>query len=308
MRRPLLAPVVVLLLLLAGCSATLPASPDGADAETSVPDADVTATVTRVVDGDTLKIEFANGTEDTVRLLGVDTPEVHAENTPDEFEGVPETEAGRECLRRWGERASAFAKDQLTGETVGLAFDANEGTRGYYGRLLAYVSHDGEPFNYRLVADGYGRVYDSQFERRDRFYDAEATAQEQGTGLWECATEAPPTGTDTSTATGGFAIDVHPDAEGNDNENLNDEYVTLTNRGDAPVSLSGWTVTDEAGKTYEFGDVTLEAGASVTLHSGRGDDTASDVYWGRDSAVWNNGGDTVTVRDSDGAVVVERSY
>ena len=313
MRRSLLAPAVVLLLVLAGCSATLPASPD-TTAGTSPPDADVTATVTRVVDGDTLKIQFANGTEDTVRLLGVDTPEVHAENTPDEFEGVPETDAGRQCLRRWGERASAYAKDRLTGETVGLTFDANEGTRGYYGRLLAYVGHDGESFNYRLVADGYGRVYDSQFERRDRFYDAEATAQQQGTGLWECATESPPTGTasgtatGTATATGDFGVSVHPDAEGNDNENLNDEYVTLTNRGDEPASLEGWTVTDESGKTYEFGDVTLEAGASVTLHSGRGADTASDVYWGRDSAVWNNGGDTVTVRDAGGAVVVQRTY
>ncbi|WP_255197166.1 lamin tail domain-containing protein [Halorarius litoreus] len=313
MRRSLLAAALAVLLVLAGCSATLPAAPD--DSAPSDPgSADLTVTVTRVVDGDTLKVEYANGTEDTVRLLGVDTPEVHAENTPDEFEGVPETDAGRECLGRWGERASAFAKDELTGETVGLTFDENEGMRGYYGRLLAYVSYDGGEFNYRLVSEGYARVYDSQFERRDRFYHAEAEAQQAGTGLWECATESPPTGTATGTATstatptGALGIRINADAAGNDNENLNDEYVVLTNREDEAVSLAGWTVEDDAGKTYEFGDVTLDPGASVTLHSGRGDDTASDVYWGRDSAVWNNGGDTVTVRDADGTVVAEKSY
>ncbi|WP_255150900.1 lamin tail domain-containing protein [Halorarius halobius] len=297
---------LVVLLVLAGCAGTLPAT----DAPASV-DGELTVTVTRVVDGDTLEIAYSNGTADTVRLLGVDTPEVHAENSPDEFEGVPDTDAGRACLRRWGEKASAFAERQLGGEQVTLAFDSNEGRRGYYGRLLAYVSHDGEPFNYRLVADGYARVYDSEFTRRDRFYAAEREAQQSGTGLWECATESPPTGTATPatpTATGGLAVRVHPDAEGNDNENLNDEYVRLTNRGTEPLELRGWTVTDEAGKTYEFGNVTLAPDATVTLHSGTGTDGDGHVYWGRESAVWNNGGDTVTVRAANGTVVAERSY
>ncbi|MFC5970931.1 hypothetical protein ACFPYI_06255 [Halomarina salina] len=45
----------------------------------------------------------------------------------------------------------------------------------------------------------------------------------------------------------------------------------------------------------------------MTLHSGSGTDTSSDVYWGRSGAVWNNGGDTVTVSD-DGTVVAQRAY
>ena len=72
----------------------------------------VTATVVDVVDGDTIKVRFENGTRETVRLLGVDTPEVYSENTPDEFEGVPETDDGRQCLRRYGDRASEFATDR----------------------------------------------------------------------------------------------------------------------------------------------------------------------------------------------------
>jgi hypothetical protein len=41
--------------------------------------------------------------------------------------------------------------------------------------------------------------------------------------------------------------------------------------------------------------VTLAAGESITLHTGAGTDTQTDLYWDRGGAVWNNGGDMVTV-------------
>jgi micrococcal nuclease len=327
-RSGFVAVLLATLLLTAGCTVSSPAGPgDGgagssggggaaagtASLHSAETTGSVTVTVTRVVDGDTMEVAYPNGTADTVRLLGVDTPEVHAENTPDEFEGVPETEAGRSCLRRWGERASSHAKERLTGEEVTLYFDASEGRRGYYGRLLVYIGHDGSNFNRDLIAEGFGRVYDSQFTAREAFYEAESTAQREGTGLWECATEAPPTGTATATAAGStdgrlrVAI-INADAAGNDNDNLNDEFVVLENTGESELTLSGWTVADTSGKRYTFGDMTLAPGERVTLHTGSGTDTASDVYWGRGGAVWNNGGDTVTVRDAGGAVVAERSY
>jgi micrococcal nuclease len=329
MDRRLLAVALATLAVLAGCTTALPeATPGGGTGggggdATVAPGADltptsggsVTVTVTRVVDGDTMKVTFENGTEDTVRLLGVDTPEVHSENSPDEFAGVPETDEGRECLRRYGERASSFAKETLEGETVTLQFDPDSDRRGYYGRLLGYLVLDGQNFNYRLVAEGHARVYDSSFSLKEGFYDAEASAQSSGTGLWLCAEGGTgPTATVSATPDGGSTdgrvavVAVNADAEGNDNENLNEEYVTLANRGNETLDLSGWTVTDEAGKTYTFGNVTLEPDALVTLHSGSGEDTATDVYWGQSSAVWNNGGDTVTVRDPAGDVVAERSY
>ena len=321
--RAVLAVALVALVLLAGCAAspdgaapgagTGDGSADGVDLRGAETAGNVTVTVTRVVDGDTLKVAYENGTEDTVRLLGVDTPEVHVENSPDEFEGVPETEAGRSCLRRYGERASAHVKDRLTGEQVTLYFDANEGRRGYYDRLLGYVVADGAFFNYRLVADGHARVYESGFTARDAFEAAAGDARSAGTGLWACASDSPPTGTATATpdATSDGRLRVaaiNADAEGNDNENLNDEYVVLENTAGSDLSLAGWTVTDEAGQTYTFGEVTLAPGERLTLHTGSGTDTATDVYWGRGGAVWNNGGDTVTVRDASGAVVAERGY
>lgn len=63
-------------------------------------------TITRIVDGDTVEFEYKNGTQDTGRLLGVDTPEVHTANYPKEFEGVPNDDSGASCLRDWGHKAS----------------------------------------------------------------------------------------------------------------------------------------------------------------------------------------------------------
>ena len=103
---------------------------------------------------------------------------------------------------------------------------------------------------------------------------------------------------------------IHEDASGNDTNNLNDEYVVFENTGSSGMDVTGYTCQDEAGKTYAFPDgFTLGAGAQVTLHSGSGTDTATDLYWGRSgSAVWNNGGDTVYVYDDAGSLVVEESY
>ena len=77
-----------------------------------------TVTITRIVDGDTVKFEYKNGTQDTGRLLGVDTPEVHIKNDPSEFEGVPNDSAGSSCLRDWGHKASEFANTELAEKTV----------------------------------------------------------------------------------------------------------------------------------------------------------------------------------------------
>jgi micrococcal nuclease len=290
----------------ATATATATATPDPSTAPRQ------RATVVEVVDGDTVKIRYANGSRETVRLLGVDTPEVHAENSPDEFEGVPETEAGRVCLRRAGEAASDYARERLAGREVGLGFDENEGRRGYYGRLLAYVYVDDTQFNHALVVSGHARMYDSQFVERDRYADAEAGAREVGRGLWSCAEGGTPAGGGDAEAGSGSGVriaEIVADAPGNDNDNLDGEYVVLVNEGADAVDLSGWTLTDEAGHRYRFpSGTTLASGQSLRVVTGSGTDGEGRLYWGRGGAVWNNGGDTATLRDGSGRVVAERSY
>lgn len=102
---------------------------------------------------------------------------------------------------------------------------------------------------------------------------------------------------------------VHEDAAGNDNTNLNDEYIVFENTGDQPLELSNWSISDEAGHTYTFpSGFTLAPGSQVTLHTGSGTDSSSDRYWGSGSAIWNNAGDTIIVADDSGTVVLQEEY
>ena len=316
-RRSLVA--LALLVALAGCgafsaSARSASTPTAAGSAGPLPQDTVSVSVTAVVDGDTIRVAYPNGTVDSVRLVGVDTPEVHVENDPTEFEGVPDTDAGRACLREAGTDASNFAKDALLGREVGLAFDPATDRRGYYDRLLAYVVVEDRLFNYRLVATGHARVYDSDLSRADRFYSAETAARENGRGLWGCVdpistgTPVADGGTVTASESGLAIATINADAAGNDNANLNDEYVVFENRGESALDLTGWTVADAADHVYTFDALTLAPGGQVTLHTGSGTDTETNRYWGRNGAVWNNGGDTVTVRDASGRVVARRTY
>lgn len=84
---------------------------------------------------------------------------------------------------------------------------------------------------------------------------------------------------------------------------LRDEEVTISNAEPAAVNLTGWTVTDEGSRnTYTFPVFILAPGADVTIHTGPGNDTATDLYWGRETPVWNNDGDLATLADPSGRV------
>ncbi len=77
------------------------------------------------------------------------------------------------------------------------------------------------------------------------------------------------------------------------------EWVELTNVGADPVDLTRWEVRDRAGHTYQFLGPVVPPGASVVLHTGHGDDTDTDVYWGRDDHVFDDGTEQVVVVSPD---------
>ena len=138
--------------------------------------------VVSVADGDTADVQFADGTEKTVRILGVDTAETGGtEERIEEYEGVTDGDA----LREEADAASAYAEDLLNGETVTLTFDDNEPLRGSYGRLLGYLElPNGDVYNERVIEDGYARLYSSGFANHDRYWDHERAARDAGTNLW----------------------------------------------------------------------------------------------------------------------------
>lgn len=96
---------------------------------------------------------------------------------------------------------------------------------------------------------------------------------------------------------------VYFDSPGSDtgsNSSLNAEYFVLKNSGTDAKNISGWSVKDVTGYRYTFGTFTLKGGASVTVHTGKGTNTASHRYWGRGSYVWNNTGDTAYLYTAGG--------
>ncbi|GGU51441.1 lamin tail domain-containing protein [Streptomyces violascens] len=104
---------------------------------------------------------------------------------------------------------------------------------------------------------------------------------------------------------------IQYDSPGRDDRSqrsLNAEWVTVTNTGRSAVNLKGWTLTDRSHHTYTFHNLRLAAHQSVRVHTGIGRDTSRDVYQGRRDYVWNNNGDTATLRDNHGNVIAARSW
>jgi hypothetical protein len=95
-----------------------------------------------------------------------------------------------------------------------------------------------------------------------------------------------------------------PGSDNRTNASLNGEWFQVTNKTKKAVNLAGWTVKDVAGHTYKLSG-TVKAGGTLTVHTGRGtaDKPSGHRYWGSKSYIWNNTGDTATLRTDKGAVV-----
>jgi len=103
--------------------------------------------------------------------------------------------------------------------------------------------------------------------------------------------------------------DIHENPEGQDADQLNDEYVAFKNDGDERLDLTGYTIEDAQEATFDIPDgFVLEANETFQLHTGAGDRSQSDLYWGRGRPVWNNDGDVISVIDANGETVLEYTY
>jgi endonuclease YncB( thermonuclease family) len=146
--------------------------------------------VVDVTDGDTADVQFNNseGTVDTVRIVGIDTPETgNTEERLEEYEGIDDGPA----LKIKGDDATAYAQSQLSGKTVTLSFDENEGLRGNFGRLLGFLElPDGSVYNEEVIRDGFARVYDSGFAGHDEYWDLEDEARANDRGIWNISDPA----------------------------------------------------------------------------------------------------------------------
>lgn len=164
--------VVVLFLVSSFWLQSAPAEPARiqSSAHTEVPVE--SAQVIRVIDGDTLRVQVA-GQEETVRLVGIDTPE-----TVD-----PRREV--ECF---GQEATQAMTSLVSGQSVRLERDVTQQNRDRYGRLLRFVFlSDGRDVGLELISAGAAQesLYsDTAHAYHDLYVQAQQDAQSNERGLW----------------------------------------------------------------------------------------------------------------------------
>lgn len=136
-----------------------------------------TTLVTHVIDGDTITADLGTSTQ-SVRLIGIDAPEI---TWPSDENDLEEPEG--ECLAF---AARDYLRQQVDGQTVLLMRDHSQPKYDQYNRLLAYVYLDDEIINQKLLEEGLAPelTVDDDYEMQRNFQEAEATAREEGTGLW----------------------------------------------------------------------------------------------------------------------------
>ncbi len=126
-------------------------------------------TVKTFLDGDTVVVTM-NGTDETVRFIGVDTPETHKPNSP---------------VQCYGPEAASYTKQRIGDRPIRLVADHLTTNRDRYNRLLRYVVlDDGTYLNQELVAKGYAFAYSFPFAELKTYAETMDETKLAGRGLW----------------------------------------------------------------------------------------------------------------------------
>ncbi len=241
---------------------------------TALPAAAVTSsgTVSRVSDGDTYVVSLS-GTATTVRMAGIQAMEV----------GDCHADAATARLRQLIDGKSVTVSAQSAGSTN-------------RGRALRFTDRSGVDIGETLLDEGLVFAFPSADEpaRNDKYLLASRVAAIQGIGVWD----------DDACGAGPYAgtpldLVVKWDADGDDGANINGEWARITNGGTGTVSLSGWSLRDSALNIYTFpAGASIPAGDQLYVHIGQGTNTATRLYWGRTSPIFEN-------EIGDGALLID---
>jgi len=227
--------------------------------------------VSEVLDGDTFILSDGGH----VRLLGINTPE----------KDMYFYQESKEVL-----------EIMVLGKQVSLEKDISDWD--IYGRRLRYVFRDDLFVNLEMVKRGFANIYTCPPDVRyaEELLEAERYARENDLGLWESS--------DLDTV----KIEVFYDAPGNDNKNINGEYVVLDNSGEEILDTQGWTIKDSGTSIYVFDGYDFYPGTRIILFSGKGTDGEGLLYWNSTGPIWNNDFDTLYLRDKQGLLMGIYNY
>lgn len=130
----------------------------------------INATVSKIIDGDTIEVVM-RGRKETIRFLLVDTPEMFDKR----WKGP----------QPYAEEAKNFVYNKLYGQTVQIEKGIAE--RDKYGRLLAYVWLDGKTVQEMILERGLARVayvFEPNIKYVDSYRAIQKSARAKKTGIW----------------------------------------------------------------------------------------------------------------------------
>ncbi len=121
-----------------------------------------TGLVTQIIDGDTIHVNI-NGTDETIRLLGINTPE---KNKP------------------YYQEAKDFLIKELENKSIQLLRDKEDIDR--YDRKLRYVFIGYQLINVEIVQQGFATTFMlDELKYKDKFINAEKFARDNGINVWK---------------------------------------------------------------------------------------------------------------------------
>jgi endonuclease YncB( thermonuclease family) len=245
----------------------------GSSPATGMPAPPHRAVVTSVYDGDT----FTLSTGDKVRLKWVNTPEMKP-------------------LEPFAQEAKELTQSFVAGQEVELLF-TGVNPRDSYGRLVAGARTAEGNLSEALLRAGLAHLFVIPPDDTDitPLIAAQEEARQARRGIW---------GSDTFQGT--FHLtSFHANAPGDDNLNVNGEYLRICNVTSQPASLEGWRLVNDAGNTFRFPGVVIPAGHTARVMSGKGASGPDaigkiEVYLGSDVPIWSNEGDKAQLYDPQG--------
>ena len=244
------------------------------------PEPPTKAVVSSVYDGDTFTL--SDGSK--IRLRGVNTPELR----PMEDYGIE----ARDAVARL-----------LINQTVQLSYGKVK--QDSYGRYIASVQVKDVDIGTYLVENGLGHVFIIPPEKLNvpSLMAAQEKARKAQLGIWR-----------TSRYQGDVHMtSFHANAPGNDNQNVNGEYIRLCNIRSKPVELKDYSIRNISGSFYKFPKMLLPPGHTVKIHSGKGRIKQNpkkqlEIYLQSNRPIWNNRHDRASIYNGEGQLQDSREH
>jgi micrococcal nuclease len=184
------------------------------------------------------------------------------------------------------EEAKRALERMVGNKSVELEIDTKD--KDAYGRSLRYIFVDDSFVNLEMVKSGYAHTYIIYPNVRYKalLTEAQNFAREKKLGIWKPSV---------------YLGCVIIQAFSFDDKN---EFVEFKSVCDS-LNVSGWYVTDESSRNvFYFPSILL---SDIVLHTGYGKSNSTDLFWDS-SPVWNDDGDTIFLRDTNGLLVLSYSY